>query len=206
MFQEDLHEGVPSMSKDPLKVSPHFVSTRRHHHTTMAPLNVEALRKPMEATHASGIHYTYTWRVAQLKALKRMILAHKNEWIDAVFADLHKDPTETEMVELLTITTEIDYITKRLKRWMTPESVPGPYYQIVGFSFVERKPLASPGVVVIAPFNYPLQLAILPVIGSLAGGNPCILKPSELTPTVSALMARRIPQYLEPGAVQGNHV
>ena len=169
----------------------------------MMALNVEALRKPMEATHASGVNYTYKWRVSQLKALKRMIINHKEEWVSAVFTDLHKDATETEMVELLTITSEIDYILARLKSWMKPESVPGPYYQIVGFASVQRKPLCQPGVLVIAPFNYPLQLAILPVVGSLAGGNPTVLKPSELTPTVSALMAKLVPQYLEPGAVQG---
>ena len=86
---------------------------------------------------------------------------------------------------------------------MKPQSVAGPYYQVFGFSTIDRKPLLAPGVLVIAPFNYPLQLALLPVVGSLAGGNPTVVKPSELTPTVSALMARLIPQYFEPGAVQG---
>jgi acyl-CoA reductase-like NAD-dependent aldehyde dehydrogenase len=171
--------------------------------TTTTMLNVEALRKPMEATHLSGINYTYAWRVSQLKALKKMIQNHKQEWTSAVYADLCKERTETEMVELLTITAEIDYILKHLKKWMAPEQVAGPYYQIVGFSEVQRKPLAAPGVLVIAPFNYPIQLALVPVIGSLAGGNPTVLKPSELTPTVSALMAKLIPQYLELGAVQG---
>jgi acyl-CoA reductase-like NAD-dependent aldehyde dehydrogenase len=157
----------------------------------------------MEATHASGDVYLYSWRVQQLKALKQMLNLHKQEWIDAIFKDLHKDPTETEMVELWTVTSEIDYILARLKSWMKPTSVAGPYYQVFGFSTIERKPLAAPGVLVIAPFNYPLQLALLPLVGSLAGGNPTVIKPSELTPTVSALMARLVPQYFKPGAVQG---
>lgn len=170
----------------------------------MPLLNVEALCKPMEATHASQVNYTYEWRVQQLKAVKRMIIEHKHEWTDAAFVDLHKNITETEMVELHAITSEIDYILKYFKSWMSPTSVAGPYYQIVGFSEVQHKPLTAPGVVVISPFNYPISLALLPLVGSLAGGNPTILKPSELTPTVSALMAKLIPKYLEPGAVQGN--
>lgn len=170
---------------------------------TPPPLNVEALRKPMEATHASGVIHTFNWRVDQLKALKRMLVTHKQEWVDALFQDLHKDATETEMVELLTITSEIDYISARLKSWMKSQQVAGPYYQIVGFSSVDRKPLGAPGVLVISPFNYPLQLALLPVVGSLAGGNPTIIKPSELTPCTSALMAKLIPQYFDAGALQG---
>ena len=167
------------------------------------PLNVEALRKPMEATHASGVNYSYEWRVLQLQRVREMIRNHAKEWTDAVYEDLRKDPTETEMVELLGITTEVDYILTRLKQWMTPTSVPGPYYQIVGFSEIQRKPLLAPGVLVLAPFNYPIQLALLPLVGSLAGGNPTIIKPSELTPHVSALMAKLVSQYFHPGIVQG---
>ena len=166
-------------------------------------LNVNVLRKPMEATHASGVHHTYEWRVAQIKALRLVMTEHVSEWCDAVYKDIGKNKTETEMAEILVVTNEINYILQNLKSWMAPQHVPGPSYSVVGYNTVHAKPLNSPGVLVIGPFNYPIQLVMLPVVGSLAGGNPTVIKPSELCPTVSALLAKLIPQYLEPGAVQG---
>lgn len=167
-------------------------------------LNVEALRKPMEAVHVEGLNYSYEWRVKQLKALQRLLVDHTKEWTDACFQDLHKDPIETESAEICIITNEIDYMLKHLKQWMKLKKVAGPALFAIGFSQVMRKPLSSPGVLIIGPFNYPIHLALLPLVGSLAGGNPAIIKPSELCPSVSALMAKLVPQYFEPGAVQGN--
>jgi aldehyde dehydrogenase (NAD+) len=71
----------------------------------------------------------------------------------------------------------------------------------IGFSSVMRKPLGK--VLIIAPFNYPILLALAPLVGSLAGGNSAVIKPSELCPTVSALLARLVSNYFEPNAVQG---
>ena len=158
-------------------------------------LNVEALRKPMV------IIPTYEWRVKQLKAVRRMLIDHKHEWTDAVYQDLHKDPTETELAEILTATNEIDYLLKYLKQWMEPTYVPSPTLFAIGFSSVMRKPLGQ--VLIIGPFNYPILLALSPLAGSLAGGNPAVVKPSELCPTVSALLANLVNKYLEPSAVQG---
>jgi aldehyde dehydrogenase (NAD+) len=153
----------------------------------------------MEGTTSST---TYEWRVQQLKAVKRMLNDHKQECIDAVYQDLRKDPTETELTEIRQVTNEIEYFLKNLKQLMAPEFVPSPVLFAIGFSSILRKPLGQ--VLIIGPFNYPLLLTLLPLVGSLAGGNPTIVKPSELCPTVSTLLAKLVPQYLEPSAVQGN--
>jgi acyl-CoA reductase-like NAD-dependent aldehyde dehydrogenase len=163
-------------------------------------LNVEALRKAMEQSTSS--FPTYEWRVKQLKAVKRILVEHKQEWIDAVYQDLHKDPTETELGEILLVLNEIDYLLKNLKTWLKPVLVPSPALFAIGISSVMRKPLHE-AVLIIGPFNYPIFLTLAPLVGSLAGGNPTIVKPSELCPTVSALLAKLVPQYLEPSAVQG---
>jgi aldehyde dehydrogenase (NAD+) len=158
-------------------------------------LNVEALRKSME------VNPTFEWRVKQLKAVKRMLTDHRHEWTDAVYQDLHKDPTETELAEIATAINEIDHLLKNLKQWMEPQSVPSPALFAIGFSSILRKPLGQ--VLIIGPFNYPILLTLSPLMGSLAGGNPTVVKPSELCPTVSALLARLVSKYLEPSAVQG---
>jgi acyl-CoA reductase-like NAD-dependent aldehyde dehydrogenase len=147
------------------------------------------------------INPTYEWRVKQLKAVKRMLIDHQHDWTDAVYQDLHKDPTETQIAEIFTATNEIDYLLKNLKQWMEPQNVPSPVLFAIGFSSVMRKPLGK--VLIIAPFNYPILLALSPLAGSLAGGNPAVIKPSELCPTVSALLAKLVTKYLEPSAVQG---
>ena len=93
----------------------------------------------------------------------------------------------------------VKYLRKNLKNWMRRERVGTPLRLRPGKSWIEREPLGV--VLVISPWNYPLLLSLNPVAGALAAGNAVLLKPSEIAPATSALMARLIPTYLDRDAV-----
>ena len=102
--------------------------------------------------------------------------------------------------------SEIQLVRKRLKKWMEPERVATPLALAPCFAEVRRVPLGSPGVLVICPFNYPVLLALLPAVGALAGGNPVVIKPSELSPAVSSLLKWIVPLYFDRGVLQGEYL
>jgi coniferyl-aldehyde dehydrogenase len=93
------------------------------------------------------------------------------------------------------VTVGIRHTRRHLARWMRPRPVPTPLYLQPGRSHLLRQPLGVIGV--ISPWNYPFQLAILPVVAALAAGNRVLLKPSELTPQTSVLLARLVSQHFD---------
>jgi acyl-CoA reductase-like NAD-dependent aldehyde dehydrogenase len=167
-----------------------------------APLDVEAIRARMQATHDSGVNYTYEWRVQQLMSLRRVIVEHADEWNDSLLQDIGKHEVESLMTETSNSLQELDLALHNLRAWMKPQSLSAPITCFPMFSHVEPRPRSAPACLVIAPFNYPVCLALLPAIGSLAAGNPTIIKPSDVTPHVSALMQRLVHRYCDPGALQ----
>jgi acyl-CoA reductase-like NAD-dependent aldehyde dehydrogenase len=160
------------------------------------------IQAPMKETHRLQINLTKEWRRHNLKLLKMMVKNHRKEWTDALATDLGKDACESLCTEVLVSEKDIEHTLKHLKIWMKPQKVSGPGFSAVAFAEIERRPLRSPGVLVIGPSNYPLQLVMLPVAGSLAGGNPTVIKPSELCPATSQLMADLVKKYFDPGTLQ----
>jgi acyl-CoA reductase-like NAD-dependent aldehyde dehydrogenase len=168
-----------------------------------SPLDVETLQSRMRAVHESGVNLTYEWRMTQLRKLLLLLEEHTHEIRDAISKDLGREGIEAIVVETKPVEAEIRYMMSNLKQWMKPEAVPSPVVVIPAFSYVERRPLNSPGVLIIAPFNYPVRLMLQPLAGALAGGNPAVIKPSEETPTVAVLMKKLLEKYYtDPGVVQ----
>ena len=141
-----------------------------------------ALRAPMQALHDSGLNATYAWRRQQLTTLRTMLLDAWEDLIDALYADLGKERTEAVGSELQLVLVEIDLALAQLRSWMRPQKVAAPVLFAPSFHRLEPRPLLGPAVLVIGPFNYPVNLALVPMVGALAAGNPVVLKPSELTP------------------------
>ena len=139
------------------------------------------------------------WRAAQLKALRVLLVDHEAEIAAALHADLGKSATEAWVTETGFLVREIDHTLRHLRAWTAPRRVPVPLSLAPGRARVVREPLGV--VLVIAPWNYPLQLCLAPLVGALAAGNAVVLKPSELAPATSALIARLVPEHLDPGAV-----
>lgn len=165
--------------------------------STTAPLTpvVPVLRSGFD----SGITRPLSWRTGQLRALKRMLEERSAELEDALFLDLGKNPAEAALTELNVVVAEIDHTLAHLKRWLRPKRVGVPLALAPASASTMLEPLGV--VLVIAPWNYPLQLLLAPVVGALAAGNAVLLKPSELAPATSAVIAELVPQYLDERAV-----
>lgn len=154
----------------------------------------------MTDVHRSGTNRSIEWKRTQLKSLKRMLFENKGQFLEAVAKDLGKHPIEAEVGEISRTLSEIDELLRQLPSYAKPQQVPSPGVLLPAFSEIRYEALRSPGVLIIAPFNYPINLSLVPAAGSLAAGNPTVLKPSELTPTVSSLFAKLIPQYFDASA------
>ncbi len=146
-----------------------------------------------------GITTSLAWRIRQLKALKSMLVERSSDIEDALFNDLGKNPAEAQLTEIGIVIAEIEHTLAHLRRWLRPKRVAVPLALAPASASTMLEPLGV--VLVIAPWNYPLQLLLAPVAGALAAGNAVVMKPSELAPATSALLAEIIPQYLDSRAV-----
>ena len=117
----------------------------------------------------------------------------------ALQADLRKPLFEAAGYEVAVLAAEVDKVASQLQGWMAPEHVPTPLGISPASSYIVREPYGV--VLIIGPFNYPVQLTVLPLCAALCAGNCAVVKPSELTPAVSSLLASLIPRYLDPSAV-----
>jgi coniferyl-aldehyde dehydrogenase len=169
---------------------------------------IDALRPAFDrlrAAHRAHIP-TYGERLTALDRLEGVLRAHRDEIVSACSTDFgRRAPIETLGADVLVTLDEITHARKHLRRWMRPER------RAVNLSFrpargeVRYAPLGVVGVV--APWNYPVQLALVPLANALAAGNRVMIKPSEHTPTVSALLARMLADAFgadEVAVVQGD--
>lgn len=139
------------------------------------------------------------WRRAQLTALLRMLTEREDDLTGALEEDLGKSRMEGLLSEIAVVRAETEYALKHLNLWMSPEKIAVPAGLRPGRAWAQPRPLGV--VLVIGPWNYPVQLVLAPLVGALAAGNAAVLKPSELAPRSSRTLARLIPQYLDPSAV-----
>jgi len=130
------------------------------------------------------------WRKEQLKRLKKAIEQREEDIYQALQNDLGKNRVESYASELVFVLKEIDYTLKNLRRWALPESVPTPLFLQISSSKIYYQPKGIS--LIISPWNYPFQLALAPLIGSMAAGNCTILKPSENAPHTSLLLERML--------------
>ncbi len=139
------------------------------------------------------------WRLQQLKAIERMCHEREAEIEAALRQDLGKSHFEACATEIHYTAHEARLARKKVHRWMRPDRVSTPVVAQPGSSKIHKDPLGV--VLVIAPWNYPFQLAMAPVVGAIAAGNCALIKPSEVAPAVSAMLAKLLPEYLDPDSI-----
>ncbi len=152
-------------------------------------MNVErivTLKKNQKEFFYSGKTKPYEFRVEQLKRLDGAIRAHETEILVALKEDLKKSEAEAYVSEIAFLYEEIKFAIKNLKKWMKPKRVSTPLTQWPGRSYLYCEPLGV--VLIIAPWNYPFQLVISPLIGAIAAGNCVVIKPSEISSSTSQLI------------------
>ena len=148
----------------------------------------------------SGATKSLRWRLSQLDALEHLLMEREGDILEALQKDLGKPETEALLSEVRMIVGEVRLTRKKLRSWTKPERVRTPLIAMPGRSYIYREPLGL--VLIIAPWNYPFQTAVLPLVGALGAGNCVVLKPSEVAPHTSAVIAKWIPKYLDTDTVQ----
>lgn len=138
-------------------------------------------------------------RIRQLLRLRALVDDQQERLLDALAADVGKPRIEGYSTEIAFTINELDHVVKHLPGWAKPTRVRAPLTVRPGRAMLVPEPLGT--VCIIAPWNYPVQLLFAPLVAALAAGNTAVLKPSEVTPTVAALIAELVPQYLDPRAV-----
>ena len=138
----------------------------------------------------TGATQSYDFRLNQLKRLKKVVLEHEKEIYQALFTDLKKTDEDAWATELGFFLSELNHTIEHLKGWMQPTAVSTNLLNQPSSCFTIREPLGV--VCIIAPWNYPFQLLLTPMIGAIAGGNCVVLKPSEFAPATAQIMEKII--------------
>lgn len=185
-----------------------MVKNRRTRPPAVAAPSVEAgfggelpatVARRLRDAASSRLAHPRRFRSAQLKGLERLIQDNGQVLCDALMTDLGKPAAEAWLTELDRVKAEIDHAQLHLGDWMADQQVKVPLSLQPASARVQARPLGM--VLIIAPWNYPVLLLLGPMVGALAAGNTVVLKPSELAPATSAVLASLIPQYLDRRAV-----
>ncbi len=142
---------------------------------------------------------TASERIAKIRKLRDAVQAHAEEMYRAAAADYGKPSTEVDLAEIMPIIAEANHTMAHLKRWMKPRRVPAIRSMLGTSSWIKSEPRGV--CLVISPWNYPVNLAFVPLISAIAAGNTAIIKPSEMAPNLSALIAKIARAVFEPREV-----
>ena len=166
---------------------------------SIAPGAIVSVFERLQQSYVLGKTKTFAWRKAQLEALQRMLSENEAAFVEALNADLGKSEAEAFTTEIGFLLSDIQHTKKHLRQWMKARKVSTPLLAQPARSSLQPEPLGT--VLIIGAWNYPVQLTLAPYVAALAAGNCALLKPSELAPASSALMASLIPRYLDGDAV-----
>lgn len=144
----------------------------------------------------SGAVMPYTQRRQQLLLLRESLLKHEQDIAAALYTDLKKSREESYGTETGLVVAEVNTALKNLRQWMRPKRASTNLVNLPSSSRIYRDPLGV--VLIIAPWNYPLQLALVPLIGAIAGGNCTVIKPSEHAPATAALLEKMLSEIFPP--------
>lgn len=138
-------------------------------------------------------------RIAKIKKLKAALLAHADDVIAAGFADFGKPAAEVELTEILPVVAEANDAIRNLKGWMKPKKVWPSRMMIGTFGYTQYEPKGR--VLIISPWNYPVNLTLGPLVSAIAAGNTAIIKTSEMTPHASAIIRKIVQETFEENEV-----
>jgi aldehyde dehydrogenase (NAD+) len=169
-------------------------------HTDSRSIDASAVVAQARLTFDSGVTRHLSWRLEQLGRLEELLTSEEDRLLEALAADLGKPAIEAYTADLAITRNEVAYVAKRTTRWAKARTVSLPMNMKPGKAWVQPQPLGV--ALLISPWNYPVQLVIQPLAAALAAGNTVVIKPSELAPATSSLLAELIPSYLDPDAVQ----
>ncbi|MGG0836486.1 aldehyde dehydrogenase [Bacillus paralicheniformis] len=159
-------------------------------------LSIETTVTEQKRYFLSGATLAVENRLEQLNILKDAVKKYERDILEALQQDLNKSEHEAYMTEIGIVLEEIRFISRRLKKWAKPKKAKTAVSHIGSKSIVIAEPYGT--VLIIAPWNYPFQLAVSPLIGALAAGNTAVIKPSELAPAVSSVISKMMKEIFPP--------
>lgn len=129
-------------------------------------------------------------RIQRLKKFKKVLLAHQDEIRSALAEDLGRHPTETDQVDILTVTQELSHACGNLRSWMRDQRVNSTIALIGTRSFIHHE--GKGAVLILSPWNFPFNLSCIPLISAIAAGNTVMIKPSEHAPESARVLEKII--------------
>ncbi len=166
---------------------------------------ISALAEQQRAFFNSEATLSYEFRLEQLRKFRRALKHWHRPLCDALWTDLHKSEQEAVLTELSIVEGEVKNHIRHLKGWMRGQKHSTPLKMMPSKSYVVSEPLGC--ALIIAPWNYPVQLLLNPLVGAISAGCTALLKPSPYVPTVSQVLSDMIAQTFDEeyvATVQGN--
>ncbi|KAF9896783.1 hypothetical protein BX616_006772 [Lobosporangium transversale] len=157
--------------------------------------DIPKITEELREVFLSGLTRPLAYRKEQIKGLYNLIVENEEALREACVLDLHKPLTEVVLGETGPVKQECVDTLKNLDYWAAPEKVKVSLINKMDTVHVRKEPLGI--VLVIGAWNYPVNLLLIPAIGAIAAGNTAILKPSEFSPHVAALLTKLLPKYLD---------
>ncbi|WP_111509792.1 aldehyde dehydrogenase family protein [Mycobacterium kyogaense] len=161
--------------------------------------DIAATVRRLRDTFASGRTRSVEWRKQQLQALERLMTENEAAIADALAKDLDRKPFEAWLADVASTAGEAASAAKSVGKWMKRRYRMLEFSQLPGRGWVEYEPYGT--VLIIGAWNFPFALTLGPAVGAIAAGNAVVLKPSEIAPASSALMAELVPRYLDNDAI-----
>jgi aldehyde dehydrogenase (NAD+) len=163
------------------------------------PADIRRVFESQLATSLAWRESTLAERIARLKRLRTAMVDRRDDFYAAFHKDYNKSPSEVEATEFMPVLDEIRHAISHLKKWAQPKRVMPTMATLGTSAWIETQPRGR--CLIVAPWNFPLNLCFGPLVSALAAGNTVILKPSEMTPAVSTVMAEIIAQIFKPEEV-----
>lgn len=157
---------------------------------------IEQLVKDQREYYKTNATHSIDFRLKQLKKFKALVLDNIELFHEAIYKDFGKSRYENELTEIAPFIEEINIAIKKLAKWSKPKRVRTNLLNFPAKSYIVPEPLGVS--LVIGAWNFPYNLSLTPVVGSMAAGNTTLLKPSELSKETSALMAKLINNNFDP--------
>ncbi|MBT6871192.1 MAG: aldehyde dehydrogenase [Candidatus Marinimicrobia bacterium] len=159
-------------------------------------MNILTLINNQREYFNSGQSRDVKFRIEQLKRLKVIFEKYEDECILALGKDLGKSQTEAYLTEVVLIRDELKMAIRNTKKWSKPKRVPTPIILAVASSYRQPEPYGV--TLIVSPWNYPIALGLMPLIGAISAGNTAVLKPSELAPASSVIITKIISECFRP--------
>ncbi|MEJ2545708.1 MAG: aldehyde dehydrogenase family protein [Calditrichaceae bacterium] len=162
----------------------------------MANLDIDQIIQQQDDYFQTGATKNLQFRLDHLTILKNAITQYEDAIIDACSKDMGKPEQESYQGEVVLSISHINYMLKNLHRLMKPKKQKLPIGHYPGKAYTRAEPYGRS--LIISPWNYPFQLAMVPLVGAIAAGNCAVVKPSEISANVSNVIKQMIEEYFNP--------